>query len=87
MTAPKDTIPRLFPQGRGGLKMRNNKMNDVKIMVGNVLFNTEWVIDYIHDLHAEDYQNCSDEEKKAWVVDQFKEIINEEIDRLFEGNK
>jgi len=31
LTAPKDTIPRLFPQGRGGLKMRNKIMKDTQI--------------------------------------------------------
>lgn len=58
-------------------------MNDVQIMIGNTLYNTEWVIDYLYDLYGEDYLNCSDEEKKAWVVSEFKEIINHDIDVLF----
>lgn len=58
-------------------------MNDVQIVVGNEIYTTEWVIEYLHDLFGEDYDNCSDEEKKAWVISEYKEIINHDIDKLF----
>ena len=62
-------------------------MNDVKITVGNELYTTEFVIQDIRSMDSQGYDEATDEEKKAWVVSEFKEIINEEIDRLFKEDK
>lgn len=51
-------------------------------MVQNELYTTDWVIEYIRSLYGEDFDNSSDEEKEAWVISEFKEIIYHDIDRL-----
>ena len=49
-------------------------------------YRTSDIIDLIRDLSADEYDNCTEEDKKKWIVKYFKEYINAEIDLLFKDN-
>lgn len=68
---------------------KSNKMEKISIQINNYekfyreVYTTSVIIDLIRDLSAKEYDNCSEEEKRRWVIRCFKECINEEIDLLF----
>ena len=57
MTAPKDTISRLFPQGRGGLKMRN-KIMDYIVTIKIPMYVTK-------EVYVDDATSKTDARRKA----------------------
>ena len=61
-------------------------MKNISIEINNEVYTTSLIIDLIRDLSAREYDNCSEEDKRRWVIRYFKECINEEIDLLFKDN-